>query len=93
MRINIYGEELTDDTQAVFKPVTNDRIGEVTFVGVRTFLESPDTLHYGPDDDDRSAVTFWAPWTKANGHDFGAVRRVLMCMLDDLNTAEGMVTD
>lgn len=57
MRINIYGEELTDDFEVVEKHIEdtgND------YVGVRFFLKSPPELHYDENDDDRTAVTFWA---------------------------------
>lgn len=39
-------------------PGTGSDTGK-TFIGLRLYLESPDVLHAGPDDDDRSAVTFW----------------------------------
>lgn len=29
--------------------------------GVRAYLASPELLHHTPDDDDRSAITFWVP--------------------------------
>jgi hypothetical protein len=51
---------------------------ERTFYGVRVFLESPSVLHHSPDDDDRSAITFWVPWTKADGHDFALVQSVMI---------------
>jgi hypothetical protein len=48
LRVHIYAQELTR---------------EVTLVhhGVRFWLQSPSCLHCSPDDDDRSAVTFWLP--------------------------------
>jgi len=54
MRINIYSEELTDEIQVVEKTANGNK-----FIGVRLILESPDTLHNDPDDDDRNAITFW----------------------------------
>lgn len=33
----------------------------ITYHGVRMYLASPDILHHTPDDDDRSAITFWIP--------------------------------
>jgi hypothetical protein len=63
MRVNIYGEELTDRIEIVTKEV-NGRV----FTGVRFYLELPVTVngeqHRGPflhrpGDDDSSAVTFW----------------------------------
>lgn len=69
MRINVYAEELTTETQLVSKTVTDAEFGERTFYGVRMFLKSPVELHHSEEDDDRSAITFWIKWTKANGND------------------------
>lgn len=33
----------------------------ITYYGVRMMLASPGVLHHTPEDDDRSAVTFWIP--------------------------------
>lgn len=77
MRINVYAEELTDVTELVTKTVTDAKFGTRTFYGVRFYLESPAVLHADPDDDDRSAITLWVPWTRAGGHDFGTVADVL----------------
>lgn len=58
MRINIYSQELTSEVSTVCK-VAHDT--GITYHGVRMYLASPDVLHHGPDDDDRSAITFWIP--------------------------------
>lgn len=55
MRINIYSEEITDRVEKITKEANGH-----TFYGVRFYLKSPDDLHHTPDDDDTSAVTFWA---------------------------------
>ena len=65
MRVNIYGEELTDRIEMVTKVVDG-----ITFHGVRFYLELPVSIGDGSDqvsgpfihragDDDSSAVTFW----------------------------------
>lgn len=56
MRINVYHEELTHETEIVttFVEETNR-----TYYGVRIFLASAPELHHEPNDDDRSAITFW----------------------------------
>lgn len=69
MRINVYAEELTQETEIVEKVGANG----VVHYGIRVYLQSPDTLHVTPNDDDRSAVTFWIPWTNDRGHDFSYV--------------------
>lgn len=77
MRINVYAEELTDDVQVVSKDVTDAEFGTRTFYGVRMFLASPDELHHSPDDDDRSAITFWVPWTSTRGNNPARLEAIL----------------
>lgn len=79
-RINIYGEEITTETQLVQKPAMQPDGTMRTYYGVRTMLISPPELHHTPDDDDRSGVTFFIPWTAAGGHDFN----LMLTMLDQL---------
>lgn len=87
MRINVYAEELTADTELVTKKVTDEKFGTRTFYGLRVYLKSPSELHADPEDDDRSAITFWVPWTRAGGHDFGPVEEMLRGLLDRLGEA------
>jgi len=58
MRINVYSQELTKEVVLVSKKAEDTGI---TYHGVRMFLASPDILHHTPEDDDRSAITFWIP--------------------------------
>jgi hypothetical protein len=55
VRLNVYAEEITGETELVRKVVDTGRV----YVGIRVFLRSPDVLHVTENDDDRSAVTFW----------------------------------
>ncbi|VVE53186.1 hypothetical protein PCO31111_04872 [Pandoraea communis] len=57
MRINIYSQELTDEVVLVEKPSNTG----ITYSAVQFILHSSDKLHHPPEDDDRSAVTFWLP--------------------------------
>lgn len=93
MRINVYAEELTHETELITKTVTDEKFGTRTFYGVRFYLESPDVLHADPADDDRSAITLWVPWTRANGHDFVMVNEVLCALGERLNDAMKMELD
>ena len=77
MRINVYAEEITSETKLITKTVSDERFGTRTFYGVRMYLASPDVLHSSPEDDDRSAITFWVPWTRAKGYDWAIVGSVL----------------
>lgn len=88
MRINVYAEELTDETELVTKEVTDEKFGTRTFYGLRFYLKSPPELHHDPEDDDRSAITIWVPWTKAEGHKFTPVQFLLEDLLERLQTAE-----
>lgn len=65
MRINVYSQELTKEVTIV---ESADRQTGIIHAGVRFYLASPDVLHDTPQDDDRSAITFWIP----NAHRFTA---------------------
>ena len=58
MRIHIYEEELGEGIELIRKDNVN---GNETFWGLRVWLKSPKEIleHSTPEDDDRSAVTFW----------------------------------
>jgi len=62
MRINVYSQELTKEVKLIHQ---KDRDGRNSHYGIRFFLASPDILHNTPDDDDRSAITFWIPNAKS----------------------------
>lgn len=57
MRINVYSQELTDEVNVVEKRSNTGLI----YSGVQLMLHSSPMLHHPPEDDDRSAVTFWLP--------------------------------
>lgn len=57
MRINVYSQELTDET-ALLEKASNTGL---TYSAVQLILHSSPKLHSPPEDDDRSAVTFWLP--------------------------------
>lgn len=59
MRINVYSEEMGEPVSIVRKDGVN---GSETFFGLRAWLKSPKELldHSTPEDDDRSAITFWS---------------------------------
>jgi len=61
MRINVYSQELTDEVGVVEK-VSNTGL---IYSAVQLMLHSSPKLHHPPADDDRSAVTFWLPKSKA----------------------------
>jgi len=57
MRINVYSQELTDEVELDTKESNTG----ITYSAVRLLLHSSPMLHHPPEDDDRSAVTFWLP--------------------------------
>jgi hypothetical protein len=60
MRLNIYHEELTNETEIVeTKPIIQLDGSERVFYGARLYLKSHPALHHSDEDDDRSAITFW----------------------------------
>lgn len=73
MRINVYSQELTSEVIEISK-VSNTGL---TYSAVQLILHSSDRLHHPPADDDRSAVTFWLPKSKARRTEFAdALRRM-----------------
>jgi hypothetical protein len=57
MRINVYSQELTDEVNLLSKESNTGLV----YSAVQLMLHSSDKLHHPPEDDDRSAVTFWLP--------------------------------
>ncbi|MES2972416.1 MAG: hypothetical protein V4757_02360 [Pseudomonadota bacterium] len=57
MRINVYSQELTPEVIHVEKTSNTG----VVYHAAQLVLHSSPRLHHPPQDDDRSAVTFWLP--------------------------------
>lgn len=57
MRINVYSQELTDEVILISKGSNTG----ITYHAAQLILHSSERLHHPPEDDDRSAVTFWMP--------------------------------
>jgi hypothetical protein len=57
MRINVYSQELTSEVNTVEKQSNTGLV----YSAVQIMLHSSPMLHHPPQDDDRSAVTFWLP--------------------------------
>jgi hypothetical protein len=60
MRINVYSQELTSECLLLSKESNTGLV----YSAVQLILHSSDKLHHPPEDDDRSAVTFWLPKSK-----------------------------
>lgn len=61
MRINVYSQELTNEV-GVLEKLSNTGL---VYSAVQIILHSSPKLHHPPQDDDRSAVTFWLPKSKS----------------------------
>lgn len=61
MRINVYSQELTSEVVHVEKESNTG----VIYHAAQLILHSSPMLHHPPEDDDRSAVTFWLPKSDA----------------------------
>ncbi len=86
MRLHVYTQELTKEVSLVTK--TADNTG-ITYYGVRIWIASPDRLHHTPEDDDRSAVTFWIPNDESfTKHDLADVFRYAAELCDYAPDAE-----
>ena len=57
MRNNVYSQELTNEVVSIQKESNTGLI----YSAVQLILHSSERLHHPPEDDDRSAVTFWLP--------------------------------
>lgn len=60
MRINVYSQELTNETKELQKTSNTGLV----YSAVQMILHSSERLHHPPADDDRSAITFWLPKSK-----------------------------
>lgn len=79
MRINVYSQELTDEVLLVEKPSNTG----VTYHAVQLVLHSSPVLHHPPQDDDRSAVTFWLPKSRHRREALAvAFRRMARMVMD-----------
>jgi hypothetical protein len=57
VRINVYSQELTSEVLMLAKESNTG----VVYHAAQLMLHSSPMLHHPPEDDDRSAVTFWLP--------------------------------
>lgn len=84
MRINVYSQELTNETHLVRRKSDTG----IVYHAVRIMLHSPPILHDTRDDDDRSAVTFWLPASKRRRKQLADAFRDMANMIE--NSPEGV---
>lgn len=78
MRINVYSQELTSEVIAIEKESNTGRI----YRAAQLILHSSDKLHHPPEDDDRSAVTFWFPRSAHRNREMADAFRVIAELFD-----------
>ena len=86
MRINVYSQELTDEVILVEKPSNTG----VTYHAAQLVLHSSPRLHHPPDDDDRSAVTFWLPKSAARREVLAMAFERIAAIFRDAPPASGL---
>jgi len=65
VRINVYSQEITSEINVIEKTSNTGLV----YTAVQVMLHSSPMLHHPPEDDDRSAVTFWLPKSAARRHE------------------------
>jgi hypothetical protein len=89
MRINVYSQELElfdRPTELITQLAGTGR----TYSGVRIYLKSAAALHDTPDDDDRSAITFWLPRSETNRAHLAGVLEDLSRLVRSASPQTGM---
>lgn len=86
MRINVYSQELTSEVERV-EQVANTGI---TYSAVRLILHSSPMLHHPPQDDDRSAITFWLPKSEERRDELAATLETMAMMVRTAKAETGM---
>ena len=78
MRINVYSQELTSEVLSISKASNTG----IMYKAVQFVLHSSPMLHQPPQDDDRSAVTFWLPQSQQGLEDFKSALRQALTMVE-----------
>ena len=68
MRINVYSQELTPEVIHVEKASNTG----VVYHAAQLIMHSSERLHHPPQEDDRSAVTFWLPKSRDRREEIAA---------------------
>lgn len=86
MRINVYSQELTDEVILIEKASNTG----VTYHAAQLVLHSSPRLHHPPQDDDRSAVTFWLPKSSARREVMALAFERIAAMFREAPAATGL---
>ena len=86
MRINVYSQELTSEAHLIEKESNTG----VVYSAVQFMLHSSPMLHHPPEDDDRSAVTFWLPKSDNRRAELAATFRAMAKMVEGAQPETGL---
>jgi len=86
MRINVYSQELTDEVLMIDKQSNTG----VTYHAAQLVLHSSPMLHHPPQDDDRSAVTFWLPKSQSRREEMARAFERIAAIFRDAPPASGL---
>lgn len=86
MRINVYSQELTDETHLIEKKSNTG----IVYHAAQMVLHSSPMLHHPPADDDRSAITFWLPKSPARRESMAKAFEELARMFRDAPAESGL---
>ncbi|WP_207551195.1 hypothetical protein [Mycobacteroides abscessus] len=101
MRINVYSQELIlgdepasvlMDTDGMPTTEVEEKISNtgLIYTAVRLFLRSPKEIHQTPDDDDRSAITFWLPKSRFKRECFAQQLEILADLVRNARSETGL---
>lgn len=86
MRINVYSQELTDEIKLISKESNTG----LTYSAVQMLLHSSPMLHHPPEDDDRSAVTFWLPKSRKRREKLAWMLRRMATLVEQAPAETGL---
>jgi hypothetical protein len=86
MRINVYSQELTSEA-ILLEKLSNTGL---TYSAVQLILHSSERLHHPPEDDDRSAVTFWLPKSKERRRELADTFRHMANLISQAQLETGL---
>lgn len=86
MRVNVYSQELTNEVKLISKESNT----EIVYSAVQMVLHSSPMLHHPPQDDDRSAVTFWLPKSHARREELAGTFEKMAQLVREAPTETGL---
>lgn len=86
MRINVYSQELTNEVLMIDKQSNTG----VTYHAAQLVLHSSPMLHHPPQDDDRSAVTFWLPKSQSRREEMAQAFERIAAIFREAPQASGL---